>query len=265
MSVVAQGASGRMPAVFIGHGSPMNTLETNRFTQSWHDLAQSMARPSAILAISAHWYLPALAVTSMESPRTIHDFSGFPPELFAYEYPAPGSPGLARRIADVLSPRLVQLDESAWGLDHGTWSVLAQMYPDADIPVVQLSLDSRLDACEQMSIGAALASLRDEGVLILGSGNVVHNLGLLDWSSAEAGFDWAERFDDVVRSVMTTDPSALPSVMTGSDWQRSAPTPEHFLPLTPIAGIAAATGQTAEVVVEGATMGSLTMTSYLVR
>ncbi len=250
--------------MFIGHGSPMNTLESNRFTQSWHDLAGSMARPSAILAISAHWYVPALAVTAMSSPRTIHDFSGFPAELFAYEYPAPGSPDLAERVVDLLGPREVHRDESAWGLDHGTWSVLAQMYPDADIPVVQLSLDSRLDAREQMSIGAALSPLRDEGVLVLGSGNVVHHLGALDWSMPDKGFDWADRFDAFVRSVMTTDPASLPTVMSGSDWQRSAPTPEHFMPLAPIAGIAAATGVTAEVVIEGATMGSLTMTSYIV-
>lgn len=262
---MAQGVHGRMPAVFIGHGSPMNTLESNRFTQLWRDLAASVERPTAILAISAHWYVPALAVTAMSSPRTIHDFSGFPPELFAYEYPAPGSPELAQRIVDVLGPREVHLDESSWGLDHGTWSVLAQMYPDAEIPVVQLSLDSRRDAREQMSIGAALAPLRDEGVLILGSGNVVHNLGALDWSSPDSGFDWADRFDALVQSAMTTDPASLPSVMTGSDWQRSAPTPEHFLPLAPIAGLAAATGRTAEVIIEGATMGSLTMTSYLVR
>ena len=253
-----------MPALFIGHGSPMNTLEDNRYTRAWRALAQRLPRPSGIVVISAHWYVGTLAVTAMESPRTIHDFSGFPPELSAFEYPAPGSPALAQRVTDLLNPHSVISDVSSWGLDHGTWSVLAQMYPAADVPVVQLSINANLGADDQLAVGAALAPLCDEGVLVLGSGNVVHNLGAINWSMPDAAFDWAERFDTKVIDVMSTDPSSLPSVMVGSDWQRSAPTPEHFLPLLPIAGIAAAERMTAEVVVAGGTMGSLTMTSFIV-
>lgn len=254
----------RMPALFIGHGSPMNTLEDNRFTRAWAETAASIGRPTAIVAVSAHWYVGATAVTAMATPRTIHDFSGFPPELSRYQYPAPGAPDLAQRVAELLAPTEVVLDEQAWGLDHGTWSVLARMYPDADIPVVQLSIDARLDARAHMAIGARLEPLRSEGVLVLSSGNVVHNLSMLDRSMNDGGFDWANRFDSLAQSVMTTDPASLPTVMTGDDWNRSAPTPEHFIPLLYVAGIASSTSLTAEVIVDGPMMGSLTMTSFIV-
>lgn len=255
--------SRRLPALFIGHGSPMNTFEDNRFTQRWADTAARIDRPEAIVVVSAHWYGAGTAVTSMANPQTIHDFSGFPPELSRFEYPAPGSPHLAHRVAQML-PGDVLADDHMWGLDHGAWSVLARMYPEADVPVVQLSIDARLEPRDHMRLGAALNPLRDEGVLVLASGNVVHNLSLIDWSMSTSGFDWADRFDAIVRSVMTSDPSALPTVMSGDDWTRAAPTPEHFIPLLYIAGAAAATGTIAEVLTDGPTMGSLTMTSYAV-
>jgi len=254
-----------VPALFIGHGSPMNTLETNVFTQRWRELALTIGRPNAILALSAHWYVPATAVTSMENPRTIHDFSGFPRELSEFEYPAPGSPALATRVAETISSQDVIQDEAQWGLDHGTWSVLAQMYSEADIPVVQLSLNSTFSAGEHLEVGKALHALRREGVLILCSGNVVHHLGMLDRSQHDSVYGWAQQFDAEVQQLMTSDPAALPQIVDHPEWLKAAPTPEHFIPLLYLAGIASEAGSGCEVVVEGGTMGSLTMTSFIVK
>ncbi len=254
-----------VPALFIGHGSPMNTLELNVFTQQWRELAMMISRPKAILALSAHWYVPATAVTSMVNPRTIHDFSGFPRELSEFDYPAPGSPALASRVAEILNTQGVIQDETQWGLDHGTWSVLAQMYPEADIPVVQLSLNSTFTAGEHLEAGRALTALRREGVLILCSGNVVHHLGMLDRSQPDGVYDWAQQFDAEVQRLMTSDPEALPQIVGHQDWLNAAPTPEHFIPLLYFAGVASESGASSEVVVEGGTMGSLTMTSFIVK
>jgi len=254
----------RMPAAFIGHGSPMNTLETNRFTSAWRRLGASLPRPRAILCVSAHWLIHGSAVTAMAQPRVIHDFYGFPRELFAFDYPAPGAPELAREIADLVRPAYVGLDADSWGLDHGTWSVLAHLFPQADIPVLQLSLNAAEDAQYHLDLGARLAPLRERGVFILGSGNVVHNLRRIDWSRPDSAFDWGERFDGEVRRVMTTDPSALPQVKGHPDYAEAVPTDEHFLPLLYIAGLAAAAGEPAVPFAEGGTMGSITMTSYLV-
>ena len=254
-----------MPAVFIGHGSPMNTLEHNRFTQAWHDFGRSVPRPSAILAVSAHWWINATAVTAMESPRTIHDFYGFPDELFAFDYPAPGSPGLADRVIEVLSPAWTGRDTDSWGLDHGTWSVLAHMFPEADVPVVQLSLDAGKSFADHLALGRALAPLRDEGVLVIASGNVVHNLRMIEWSAAEGGHAWAEEFDRHVRDVMASDPALLPDVVMHPAFALSVPTPDHFVPALYAAGLAAEPGAGAEVLVGGCAMGSLSMTSWVVR
>jgi 4,5-DOPA dioxygenase extradiol len=256
--------SRRMPFAFIGHGSPMNTLELNAFTRSWRAVGRALPRPRAVLAISAHWFIQATAVTAMARPKVIHDFYGFPPELFAFDYPAPGSPEVADEIVDLLGPGRVGVDRSSWGLDHGTWSVLAHMFPAADVPVLQLSIHAGAPLQYHIDLGARLAPLREVGVFIVGSGNVVHNLRRVDWSYGDRGFEWADRFDARVREVMTTNPGALADVERHPDHALAVPTAEHFLPLGYVAGLCEAAGETAQPFAEGRTLGSLSMTSYLV-
>ncbi len=252
----------RMPAAFVGHGTPMNTLEVNRFTREWRDLGQRLPRPRAILCVSAHWFIHGSAVTAMRQPRVIHDFYGFPRELFAYDYPAPGSPEVAAEVAEVVKPSYVGLDADSWGLDHGTWSVLAHMFPAADIPVLQLSINASEPMDYHVDLGARLAPLRERGVLILGSGNVVHNLRMMDRQRVDSAYDWGESFDAEVRRVMTTEPGTLPAVERHAAYAMAVPTPEHFLPLAYLAGLCRAAGEPAQPFAEGGTMGSLTMTSY---
>jgi 4,5-DOPA dioxygenase extradiol len=251
----------QMPALFIGHGSPMNTLELNDFTDLWQTLGEELPRPKALLVISAHWFIGATAVTAMSRPRTIHDFYGFPEELFDYEYPASGSPELAARIADVVKPTWIGLDRDQWGLDHGTWSVLAHLYPEADLPVVQLSINALKPLEYHVALGAKLAPLRKEGVLILASGNVVHNLGQVQWRQPNAAFDWAERFDDAVIRQLEDDPAGILKLTDHSDYQAAVPTPDHFIPLLYTAGLAAELGN-AQPLVQGYTYGSISMTCY---
>jgi 4,5-DOPA dioxygenase extradiol len=222
-----------MPALFVGHGNPMNALARNSYTEGWRALGSNLPLPRAIVCVSAHWYLPRLAVTAMARPRTIHDFGGFPRELFQVGYPAPGSPALAQRIAGLLAPLPVELDQG-WGLDHGSWSVLVHLYPDASIPVVQLSIDDTCDAATHYEIARRLAPLRDEGVLILGSGNIVHNLHAYAWGDgATQPYDWALRFDARARELLLQgDVAPLVNYESlGRDAQLSAPTPDHYLPL----------------------------------
>jgi 4,5-DOPA dioxygenase extradiol len=251
-----------MPVAFLGHGNPMNALERNRYTDAWRSIGERAPRPRAILAISAHWYINATAVTAMRSPKTIHDFYGFPDDLFAVEYPAPGDPEFAQEVVEIVRPVWVGLDHDSWGLDHGTWSVLVHPYPDADVPVVQLSVNATESFEYHLGLGARLAPLADDGVLVLASGNVVHNLRLVDRSRPEAAYDWAQRFDDLVAGVMTTDPASLPSVQHDADYALAVPTPDHFIPLLYVAGVAAARQETAHVLVDGYAMGSLSMTCF---
>ena len=256
--------SAPIPAAFIGHGSPMNTLEDNRFTAAWRRFGQALPRPRAILCISAHWLINGSAVTAMPKPRVIHDFYGFPKELFEFDYPAPGTPEVAEEIAEAVKPSYVGLDRDSWGLDHGTWSVLAHVFPKADIPVLQLSLHGGQDADYHLDLGSRLAPLARKGIFIVGSGNVVHNLRRIDFRRPDLAFDWAERFDAKVKDVMTSQPQRLPEVAAHPDFAAAVPTSEHFLPLLYLAGICQATGEPARTFVEGCTMGSISMTSYVV-
>ena len=254
----------RMPAAFIGHGSPMNTLEANRYTAMWHGFGASVPRPRAVLAISAHWYINGSALTAMARPRVIHDFYGFPPQLFAFDYPAPGAPAIAEEIAEAVKPQFVGLDRDSWGLDHGTWSVLAHVFPRADVPVIQLSVHGGRDAEYHMELGRRLAPLRERGILVVASGNVVHNLRMIDFRRPDLAFDWALRFDEAVKQAMTGEPETLLALTRHPDYALSVPTPDHYLPLYYVAGLAQAARAPAAILVDGCTMGSISMTSFLV-
>lgn len=225
----------RMPVIFVGHGSPMNVIEDNAWSQGFSRLGGLVPRPKAILAISAHWYENGLYVTADERPKTIHDFSGFPRALYEIDYPAPGSVDVAKRVRGLLGEGRVA-ESHAWGLDHGTWSVLKWMFPDAKVPVLQLSVDRRLDVAGHLEVGRSLADLRGEGVLLLASGNVTHNLrdafGRMQSGSRETP-DWARRVDDRVKAALEgRDTKALASIWPDSDDGRKAhPSPDHWLPL----------------------------------
>lgn len=252
-----------MPALFIGHGSPTNALENNRFTEAWRSFGRQH-RPRAILAVSAHWYIGATAVTAMPWPRTIHDFYGFGEDLFAVEYPAPGSPELAAEIAETVKPNWVGLDRDSWGIDHGTWSVLTHMYPDADIPMVQLSINAQKSVADHIALGAALEPLRRSGVLIVGSGNVVHNLRQVRWSQPDGAFDWNVEFDEAAAALMHDRPGAIGELERHRHYDLAAPTPDHLIPLYYLAGVAEAAGTGADALVTGYSLASLSMTSYIV-
>jgi len=261
---MSHGSSARMPVIFFGHGSPMNTLASNRYTEAWRRLGASVPRPKAILAISAHWLTRGTAVTAMAKPRTIHDFGGFPQALFDVQYPAPGDPALAARVRDLLAPVEVELDHS-WGLDHGSWSVLAHAFPEADIPVVQLSMDGTQPAPFHYATGRRLAPLREEGVLIVGSGNVVHNLMLMQRVEGAPPYAWAQRFNEAVRAALTArqHQPLIDFERMGEAARLSVPTPEHYLPLLYIAALQAA-DETMQFAVDGYEAGSLGMLSAVV-
>ena len=251
-----------MPAVFVGHGSPMNALDANRYTEAWKGFGASIPRPRAILAVSAHWFINATAVTAQAEPPTIHDFYGFPEELFAVEYPAPGDPAFAQEVADTVAPTWVGLDRDSWGIDHGTWSVLVHMWPEANVPVVQLSVHAAETIDHHFALGAALEPLRRSGVLVVASGNVVHNLREVNWSLPERGEPWAHRFDESTRALMASTPADVAGLHAHPDFRRAVPTPDHFLPLLYLAGLAEAAGRPTEVLVDGYAYGALSMTSY---
>jgi 4,5-DOPA dioxygenase extradiol len=212
--------------------------------------------------VSAHWFINASTLTAMARPKTIHDFYGFPDELFGVRYPAPGDPQVAEEIADIAKPTWIGSDTDSWGIDHGSWSVLVHAFPAADIPVVQLSINATKSFDYHFELGAKLAPLRKQGVLILGSGNVVHNLGRIDWNQPDGAFDWNRAFDNEVAEVMTSSPGELVGVHEHDDFLMAAPTPDHFIPLLYLAGLATAADQRAHVLVDGYAMGSLSMASY---
>jgi 4,5-DOPA dioxygenase extradiol len=254
-----------LPAIFFGHGNPMNALMENPYTESWRRIGKDTARPRGILSISAHWFVPATGVTISTAPRTIHDFGGFPPELYQVQYPAPGDPELARRVQALLSPLVVTLDD-AWGLDHGTWSVLRHVYPHADVPIVQLSIDETRPPSFHYEIGRRIAPLRAEGVLIVGSGNLVHNLHAYAWGRHMPDpYDWAVRFENEAKGLLVTgDHKPLVDYESlGREALLSIPTPDHYLPLLYVIG----TRQQDDAItfpVEGVDGGSISMLSVRV-
>jgi len=249
-----------MPAIFFGHGTPMNAVQRNAYTTGWAAIGTAVPQPRAVLAVSAHWYIPGTLVTAMVAPRTIHDFGGFPPELYRVSYAAPGEPELARRVQALLAPIPVGLDQH-WGLDHGTWSVLCHVFPGAKIPVTQLSIDETQPAAFHYQIGKRLAPLRDEGVLILGSGNLVHNLHAYAWGRHPVEpFDWAVRFEQRVKELLLAgdhDP-LIKYESLGLDAMLSVPTPEHYLPLLYVIGLRRE-GEQVTFPVEGIDGGSVSM------
>jgi 4,5-DOPA dioxygenase extradiol len=252
-------ATARLPALFVGHGSPMNAIEENEFHRAWRRLGETLPWPAAVLCVSAHWESDGARVSAGALPATIHDFGGFPPELFAVQYAAPGSPVLARRVAELTGAAL----DEARGLDHGAWSVLRAMYPNADVPVLQLSLDVRRSPAEHAALGRALGPLRDEGVLVLGSGNVVHNLGLIDWRRP-GGFDWAQRSHELIKRALRDGGAPLVhhrELLPEADL--AMPTLEHWLPLLYVDALRRP-GELATLLTDRVVLGSISMLSVLI-
>jgi 4,5-DOPA dioxygenase extradiol len=252
--------SSLMPAIFFGHGNPLNALQQNDYTKAWTAIGKTIPHPQAVLTVSAHWYLPGTLVTAMPTPRTIHDFGGFPRELYEVQYPAPGDPNLAQRVKKLLDPVSVGLDLS-WGLDHGTWSVLCHVFPEADVPVVQLSIDETQPPAFHYEIGKRLATLRDEGILVIGSGNLVHNLHTYAWGRHEVEpFDWAVSFEKLARELMLKgdDAPLLDYERLGRDAMLSVPTPDHYLPLLYVIALRRR-GEQVSFPVEGFDGGSISM------
>jgi len=252
----------QMPALFIGHGSPMNAIEDNEFSRAWRRIAQSFPKPEAILCLSAHWETDGTYVTAMRKPRTVHDFSGFPQALFELEYPAPGDPKLAERIRQTVEGVAIKPDFD-WGLDHGAWSILCRMYPQADIPVVQLSLDRSKPAQFHYDLGKALKSLRNQGVLILGSGNIVHNLGAAIWK--DIAHAWASDFDQQIRRLILADEhdAIINYQGLGEAARLSIPSFDHFCPLLPVLGLQGK-GEAVTFFCEKVTLGAISMRSALI-
>lgn len=253
----------RQPVLFVGHGSPMNAIEHNRWSDALRALATTLPRPAAVLVVSAHWFVPGSWITAQAAPVTLHDFGGFPPELHAVQYPAPGAPALAEAIAQASGGRIRTTTD--WGLDHGAWSVLTHLFPAADVPVLQLSIDQHASLAEHAALGAGLARWRDQGVLILGSGNIVHNLGhaFRAWRAGDTATPpWAERFDAAVADALHSDArvDGVIAAARDADATMAHPTPEHFLPLL----YATAASDSADRVafpITGFDMGSLSMRS----
>ena len=254
----------RMPVIFIGHGNPLNAIEENQFVVGFRNIAKTLPKPNAILCISAHWFTSGTKVTAMDMPRTIHDFSGFPKELYEVQYPAKGSPALAKETKQLLNPTLVELDE-IWGLDHGTWSVVKHLYPKADVPVIQLSIDYTKHANYHYELAKKLSSLRDKGILIIGSGNIIHNLGMVDFQNFNQdnyGFDWAIEARETI-NLLLLDGNYQPLIgyeKLGKAIQLAVPTPDHYLPLIYTLGLQQK-GESLSLFNDKLFAGSLSMTS----
>lgn len=250
-----------MPVLFVGHGSPAYAFEDNRYTRAWRELGERLPKPSAIVAISAHWYAPGTKVTVAEVPQTIHDFSGFPEEFYRFHYRAPGAPSLARRVRELLRPVDVELDQE-WGLDHGSWAVLKHMYPDADIPVIQLSIDSTQSPRYHYELGRSLAPLRDEGVLVLGAGNVVHNLRAMQRTRNAPPAPWADEFNRHIRECVERGDhdAVIDYEQFGVSARYSVPTAEHFLPLLYVLGLQSARDRV-DIPIDGVELGTVSMLS----
>jgi 4,5-DOPA dioxygenase extradiol len=255
------GATEKMPMLFVGHGSPMNAIEHNEFVKGWQDIGSNLPKPNAILCISAHWETRGTMITAMEKPPTIHDFGGFPKELFDVQYPATGSPALATEVQELLKPTSVGLD-AQWGLDHGCWSVVKHMYPNADIPVLEMSMDINRTPKQHYELAKELAALRKKGVLIIGSGNMVHNLRMLNWQRPESGFDWAIEANKIFKNLIANhkhqELTAYQNL--GSEAKLAIPTPEHYLPLLYILGLQEP-NESLSFFNDKLVMGSIAMTS----
>ena len=251
--------STRMPAIFFGHGNPMNAIQQNHYTERWNAIGAELPKPKAVVMVSAHWYIRGTKITAMPTPATIHDFGGFPRELSEFQYPAPGDPALAERLAALLHAT----PDTEWGLDHGAWSVLCHVFPNADVPIVQLSLDRTLRPAEHYAIGRRLAALRDQGILIAASGNIIHNLRYYNWGQADApAYEWALRFETAIRNAVAAGDhdTAIGYEALGEDAHLACPTPEHFLPLLYILG-AQQPGDAVDFPIEGIEGGSISMLS----
>jgi 4,5-DOPA dioxygenase extradiol len=262
METFSENNKTRMPVMFIGHGSPMNAIADNSFTQALNKLGKEVPTPKAILCISAHWMTEGTWITEMANPKTIHDFYGFPQELFNVQYPAPGDPAIAKLIRSTVSNPKINGDHELWGLDHGTWSVLKHMYPEANIPVMQLSLDLSQPPEYHFNLGQSLKSLREQGVLIIGSGNIVHNLRRISWEENANPFDWALEFDQIVKDqILKRDyKPLLKDAIETTAGKLSVPTPEHYYPLLYILG-ASDQNETVDFVYEGIQNATISMRS----
>lgn len=258
----------KMPVLFVGHGSPMNAIEENEFSAGWRKLGETLPKPSMILCVSAHWETDGTFVTAVPKPETIHDFYGFPKELFAVQYPAPGSPEMAKEISDEIKSTDVGLDEQ-WGLDHGAWSVIKHIYPDADVPVVQFSIDRRKDPNYHFELAKELAFLRRKGVLIVGSGNMIHNLRVIAWNKmneSEYGYDWAHEADFKLKNIINSgDFKSLTDYSKhGREMEMAVPTPEHFIPMLYTLGLKEKNEQISWFN-DKLVLGSISMSSLLIR
>lgn len=252
----------KMPVIFVGHGSPMNAIEDNQYTRSWREMAKKIPKPKAIISISAHWYTKGTKIMNEENPKTIYDMYGFPKELYEIIYNSPGNPKLAEASKELISKDSVY--DNTWGIDHGTWSVLVHMYPERDIPVFQISIDAAASPEAHYQIGKELRSLREQGVLLFGTGNIVHNLRLVDWESGDMGYDWAYKFDDYIKDSINDfkHENVINYLSLGETAKLAVPMPDHYYPILYILG-AVDKDDKISIYNNSCMMGSLSMTSYL--